>query len=333
MAQQYYTLLTTIGQSKVANAIGLGNQVLWTHMAVGDGNGNPTFPSETQTALVRERYRAQLNQVSIDPQNPNYIVAEMIIPANVGGWIVHEIGIYDDDGDLVVAANFPETYKPQLSDGSGSDLVIRLLVQVSNASAVTIKIDPAVTLASRKWVTDSFVQRIWLRGGKAKQVLAKSTDVDEDFKWQNLSDLLGDASTTERGLVRLANSPEAQALIDDKKPITPNTLAAAFGGINGSMKETDFQMLPNGLMIQWGLAVSGNNGDADVVFTKPFPNAILRAIVSEGAADSWAETTAIVYGACNLTRSGMTIKSRSIQGTAGPVAAPGCYSHWLAIGK
>lgn len=308
MAQTYYTLLTRIGQAKVANAIGLGKRVLWNSMAVGDGSGSPTNPTETQTTLVRERYRAQLTQVSIDPQNPNYVVAEMVISANVGGWYVHEVGIYDDEGDLVVVANFPGTYKPQLSDGTGSDLVIRLLVQVSNTSAVTIKIDPAITLASRKWVVDNFVSK------------------------ESLAESIPDGSQTVRGLVKFATVEEAQGLTNENHPITPNTLAAAFGGVNSGLSETDRQMLPNGLIIQWGLAVSGNNGDATVVFTKPFPNAIFRAIVSEGAADSWGPTTAIVYGAFDLTKSGMKIKSRSIQGTSGPIAAPGCYSHWLAIG-
>lgn len=183
MAQTYYTLLTNIGQAKIANAIALGQTVAWTNMAVGDGNGNPTAPSETQTALVRETYRAPLNQLTVDPDNPNYMVAEMIVPTNVGGWAVNEVGIFDADDDMIAVANFPATYKPQLAEGSGRDLVVRIIVQVSNASVVTLKVDPAIVLASQKWVADQYVKKITVAGGTTGQVLAKSSNANEAFQW------------------------------------------------------------------------------------------------------------------------------------------------------
>lgn len=179
----FYTLLTTVGLAKLANAQALGTVVQWSQMAVGDGNGNPTTPSEAQTALVRERYRASLNQLTTDPENPNYLIAEMIIPATVGGWTVHEIGIFDADGDMVAVANCPASYKPVLAEGSTTDLVIRVIVQLSNTASVQLKIDPAVVLASRKWVIDNYVERTKLAGGTTSQVLRKKSNADLDVEW------------------------------------------------------------------------------------------------------------------------------------------------------
>lgn len=179
----YYTLLTKIGQASIANAVALNKPVNLTSMAVGDGNGNPTTPSENQTALVREKYRAQINQLTVDPDNPNYLIAEMIIPTTVGGWSIYEVGVFDDQSQLVAVANFPATYKPELAEGSGRDLIVRIVIQVSNASVVTLKIDPAITLASQAWVAANYVKKITVAGGTTGQVLAKKSNANEDFKW------------------------------------------------------------------------------------------------------------------------------------------------------
>lgn len=179
----FKTLLTNIGLAKLTNAQALGQVVQWSAMAVGDGNGNPTTPTQEQTALVRERYRAGLNQLTVDSENPNYLIAEMVIPAQQGGWTVHEVGIFDADGDLVAVANAPATYKPVLAEGSTSDLAIRIIVQVSNAATVELKIDPAVILASRKWVIDNYVEKTKLNGGTTSQVLRKKSNANLDMEW------------------------------------------------------------------------------------------------------------------------------------------------------
>ncbi|QMP19179.1 tail fiber [Pseudomonas phage Persinger] len=181
----FFTILTSIGQAKIANAVALGQQIQVTEMALGDGNGNPTTPSQSQTGLVRQVYRAQLNQLSTDPANPNYVIAELVVPSDVGGWTVREVGLYDVDGQLLAVGNFPETYKPQLSEGATRDLVVRVIIEVSNASVVQLKIDPSIVLASRQWVVSQFLLRSKVAGGLAGQVLAKNSNTDEDFKWVN----------------------------------------------------------------------------------------------------------------------------------------------------
>ncbi|HFW3712505.1 TPA: phage tail protein [Salmonella enterica subsp. enterica serovar 6,7:y:-] len=158
MATKYFALLTNIGAAKLANATALGAQVEITQMAVGDGNGALPTPNPTQTALTHELRRAQLNMLTIDPVNTNQIIAEQVIPEDVGGWWIREIGLFDKDGDMIAVANCAETYKPQLQEGSGRVQVIRVILIVSSTEAVTLKIDPSVVLATRKYVDDAVIE-------------------------------------------------------------------------------------------------------------------------------------------------------------------------------
>ncbi|EGC5563079.1 phage tail protein [Escherichia coli] len=158
MATKYYALLTNVGAAKLANATALGEQVEITQMAVGDGNGALPTPNPAQTALVHELRRAPLNTLTIDPVNTNQIIAEQVIPEDVGGWWIREIGLYDSDGDMIAVANCAETYKPLLQEGSGRMQVIRVILIVSSTQAVTLKIDPSVMLATRQYVDDQIIQ-------------------------------------------------------------------------------------------------------------------------------------------------------------------------------
>lgn len=158
MATKYYAVLTNVGAAKLANATALGAQVEITQMAVGDGNGALPTPNPAQTALVHELRRALLNTLSIDPNNANQIIAEQVIPEDVGGWWIREIGLFDKDGDMIAVANCAETYKPQLQEGSGRVQVVRMILIVSSTAAVTLKIDPSVVLATRQYVDDQIIQ-------------------------------------------------------------------------------------------------------------------------------------------------------------------------------
>jgi hypothetical protein len=158
VATKYFALLTNIGAAKLANATALGAQVEITQMAVGDGNGVLPTPNPAQTALTHELRRAQLNMLTIDPVNTNQIIAEQVIPEDAGGWWIREIGLFDKDGDMIAVANCAETYKPQLQEGSGRVQVIRVILIVSSTEAVTLKIDPSVVLATRKYVDDAVIE-------------------------------------------------------------------------------------------------------------------------------------------------------------------------------
>ena len=157
MAVTYYALLTTIGAGKLANAAALGTTLKITQLAVGDGGGNVPIPDASRTALVNEVRRAPLNQLSIDPANSAQIIAEQVIPEDVGGWWIREMGLYDEAGALIAYANCAPSYKPQLAEGSGRTQTVRIVLIVSNAASVELKIDPSVVLATREYVDNSIV--------------------------------------------------------------------------------------------------------------------------------------------------------------------------------
>lgn len=149
---QFYAILTKVGAAKQANADALGVPWKITQMAVGDANGTDPTPNATQTNLINEWRRAPLNLLKVDDQDPAIIVAEQVIPADVGGHWIREIALYDADGDMVAVANCAPTYKPLLSQGSGRTQVVRMNLIVSSSSNVQLKIDPAVVLATRGYV-------------------------------------------------------------------------------------------------------------------------------------------------------------------------------------
>ncbi|HZH44259.1 MAG TPA: phage tail protein [Lysobacter sp.] len=154
----YYSVLTTIGEQKLATAIAEGTTVNITEMALGDGGGAPVTPVENRAALVREVNRGPVGSLTQDPVNPSYLTAQRVIAPNVGGWTIREVGLFDADGDLLVYGNFPESYKPQLSEGSGKELIIKLVFEVASASAISLAIDPSVVLASRDYVDDAIAE-------------------------------------------------------------------------------------------------------------------------------------------------------------------------------
>lgn len=156
---QFFAILTAVGEAKQANADALGVPWTFSQMGVGDAGGlvNVT-PDRMQTRLINERRRAPLNQLSIDPANASLIIAEQVIPPDVGGWWIREIGLYDADGDLVAVANCAPSYKPLLSQGTGKTQVVRLNLAVTSTANVVLKIDPSVVLATRQYVDQRIVE-------------------------------------------------------------------------------------------------------------------------------------------------------------------------------
>jgi len=162
----YSALPTNAGQAKIANALALGVPLKITHMAVGDGNGQPVILDPAKTALVHEVRRAPLNTLFQDPLNQSQLVAEQIIPEDVGDWWIREVGLYDEAGTLIAIANCPDTYKPKLTSGAGRTQVIRMVLIVSNTSAVELKIDPSVVLATRQYCDDRMAAELAKLDGK-----------------------------------------------------------------------------------------------------------------------------------------------------------------------
>ncbi|WP_436859576.1 phage tail protein [Citrobacter tructae] len=173
MSAKFYTLLTDIGAAKLASAAALGVPLKITQMAVGDGGGVLPTPSAQQTALVAEKRRASLNMLYIDPQNSSQIIAEQVIPETEGGWWIREVGLFDDTGALIAVGNCPESYKPQLAEGSGRTQTVRMVLITSSTDNITLKIDPAVVLATRKYVDDKVLElKVYVDDLMAKHLAA-----------------------------------------------------------------------------------------------------------------------------------------------------------------
>jgi hypothetical protein len=158
MTQKYYAIVTNLGASKIANAAALGTKLNITQMAVGDGGGTLPTPNASQTKLVNEVRRAAINTLSIDPANASQMIAEQVIPETSGGFWIREMGLFDADGTLIAVCNTPETYKPALQEGSGRTQTVRMILIINSTDAITLKIDPSVVLATRKYVDDAVIE-------------------------------------------------------------------------------------------------------------------------------------------------------------------------------
>lgn len=174
---QFFAILTTVGEAKLANANALGIPWKLTEMAVGDANNTDPTPSRLQTSLINAWRRKPLNQLRVDPVNPAVIIAEQIIPADEGGHWIREIGLYDADGDLVAVANCAPSFKPVLSQGSGRTQVVRMNFIVSSSANIMLKIDPAVVLATREYVDAKVLEELYKLDNKQSVRVATTANV------------------------------------------------------------------------------------------------------------------------------------------------------------
>lgn len=147
-------MLTTLGVAKKTNCDALGIPWEPRYMLIGDANGTDPVPSPSQTRLINQRYRAQLNQLRVSPTDENVLIAELVLPPDVGGWWIRELALEDKDGVFSAVANVAPSYKPLLAQGSGRNQVVRMHIITSGTSNIQLKIDPSVVLATRGYVDD-----------------------------------------------------------------------------------------------------------------------------------------------------------------------------------
>jgi hypothetical protein len=150
----FKSVVTTLGQARIAAAIAAGTDINITQLAVGDGNGKATTPVATQTKLIKEVYRTPLNSLKPDPTHGNWVIAEAVISASVGGFWMREMGLFADDGTLIAVCNMADTYKPTLAEGSGRTQTLRMVIAVSNTEAISLLIDDSVIMATEQYVND-----------------------------------------------------------------------------------------------------------------------------------------------------------------------------------
>ena len=243
MTAKYFAILTNQGAARLANAAALGTKLNLTQMAVGDANGVLPTPDPAQTKLINQKRIAPLNLLAVDPANTSQIIAEQIIPENEGGFWIREIGLYDDDGILIAVANCPETYKPELQEGSGRTQTIRMILIVSSTSAITLKIDPSVVLATRQYVDD--------------KVIEVKSYADGLMRAHEQSRNHPDATTTAKGFTQLNSS-----VTDDRETqsATPKAVKIAMDNANARLaKERNLSDLPNPALARQNLQLGDSS--------------------------------------------------------------------------
>lgn len=203
MSKIFKSLITDAGREKIAEAIINGDKVIFSQMSVGDGGGSATTPGEDQTLLVNERFRTQLNSLKLS-DTENIIIAEMIIPPEVGGFTIREAALFDDAGVCMAVANVPETYKPALAEGSGRFTILRIWLAVSSTEAVELVVDPGIVLATVEDVINAGNE---IKDYTDKQLSEHASSRDHP-----------DATLDKKGFVQLSNATDSN---DQNKAATP----------------------------------------------------------------------------------------------------------------
>lgn len=221
MSKVFKSLITVSGREKIAKAIVNGDKVIFAEMSVGDGGGSATNPGDEQTSLVNERFRTQLNSLKLS-DTENIIIAEMIIPPEVGGFTIREAALFDDTGICMAVANVPETYKPALTEGSGRFTILRIWLAVSSTEAVELVVDPGIVLAT--------VEDVINAGNEIK-----------DYADEQLSEHAGSrdhpgATLDEKGFTRLSNAINSK---DQDRAATPLAVKLAVESAIRSAWELD----------------------------------------------------------------------------------------------
>jgi len=169
----YYTIITNLGAAMIAESIEQGSQINFSEIAVGDADYEP---NAYQTSLQSEKYRFSVNNVYRPNDNPEWVVIEGFIPADVGGWYIREVGVFTTNGNMFAIGKYPPTYKPVLAEGSGKDLYIRVILEVSSDANVNVELDPSLILATQKYVDDSITN--------LQQLLEDEVRLTRFFTWR-----------------------------------------------------------------------------------------------------------------------------------------------------
>ncbi|EJJ3221028.1 phage tail protein [Campylobacter coli] len=173
---EYYTILTKIGIAKFIAARASGNGVNLKSFKL---SSKVILPSEEMQSLEEIVYEANISSKSVDESNPNYVNLMCHVPSDVGGFEVNAVGVYDEAGDLLAVGNVPRTYKPILKEGSAKELMIKIVMELSNAEEVILKLDPSVIMASRDYV-DAIKIELELKIETLKEELKALINTKED---------------------------------------------------------------------------------------------------------------------------------------------------------
>ncbi|EAZ2851495.1 hypothetical protein B4993_14210 [Salmonella enterica] len=263
MSTKFKTVITTAGAAKLAAAtMPGGKKINLNVMAVGDGGGKLPEPDAGQTQLVNEVWRHTLNKISQDNRYSNYIVAELVIPPEVGGFWMRELGLYDDEGTLIAVANMAESYKPELAEGSGRAQTCRMVIIVSSVESVELSIDSTMVMATQDYVDDrlawheksrrhpdatlkekGFTQLSNATDSESETLAATPKAVKAAYDLADAKYTAQDATTTRKGIVQLSSVTDSN---DENQAATPKAVKIAMDKANERLaKESNLADLTN----------------------------------------------------------------------------------------
>ncbi|EEF8051154.1 phage tail protein [Salmonella enterica] len=298
MDNEFYTLLTDWGMAKIASALADKKQIHLQKMAVGDGGGQYYEPTASQTNLRHEVWRGEMNTLTVAPNNPNWLIAELVLPEDVGGWYVREVGVFDDEGELIAIGKFPESYKLLLPGGCGKQVCIRLIMEVSNTTAVTLTVDPSIVLATRDYV---------------------DARLDEHEHSTNHPD----ATLTQKGFTQLSNATDSD---DETKAATPKAVKAAMAEArNHTHTWNQITGVPDGTLTQKGIVKLNSATDSTSTTEAATPSAVKAAMDKANAAapashtHAWNQITGVPDG--TLTQKGIVKLNSATDSTSTTEAA------------
>ncbi len=282
MSTKFKTVITTAGAAKLAAATAPGGRkVNITTMAVGDGGGKLPVPDAGQTGLIHEVWRHALNKISQDKRNSNYIIAELVIPPEVGGFWMRELGLYDDAGTLIAVANMAESYKPALAEGSGRSQTCRMVIIVSSVASVALTIDTTTVMATQDYVDDKiaeheqsrrhpdasltakgFTQLSSATNSESETLSATPKAVKAAYDLANGKYTAQDASTGRKGLVQLSSAINSES---ETLAATPKAVKTAYDLANGKYTAQDATTARKGLV----QLSSATNSDSETLAATP----------------------------------------------------------------
>ncbi|HBA8492707.1 TPA: phage tail protein [Escherichia coli] len=282
MSTKFRTVITTAGAAKLAAATAPGGRkVNITTMAVGDGGGKLPVPDAGQTGLIHEVWRHALNKISQGKRNSNYIIAELVIPPEVGGFWMRELGLYDDAGTLIAVANMAESYKPALAEGSGRSQTCRMVIIVSSVASVDLTIDTTTVMATQDYVDDKiaeheqsrrhpdasltakgFTQLSSATNSTSETLAATPKAVKAAYDLANGKYTAQDATTARKGLVQLSSVTNSDS---ETLAATPKAVKTVYDLANGKYTAQDATTARKGLV----QLSSATNSDSETLAATP----------------------------------------------------------------
>ncbi|WP_238934218.1 MULTISPECIES: phage tail protein [unclassified Enterobacter] len=300
MTVKYKTVITKAGAIKLAAAtVPNGKKVNFTAMAIGDGGGTLPVPDASQTKLVNEVWRHTLNKISQDNKNQNYVIAELLIPPETGGFWMREMGLYDDTGTLIAVGNMAESYKPELAEGSGRAQTVRMVIMVSDIESVELTIDASTVMATQDYVDDKIAEHEQSRRhpdatltAKGFTQLSSATDstsealaatpkaVKAAYDLANGKYTAQGATTAQKGIVQLSSTTDS---VSETLAATPKAVKIAMDNASARLaKERNLADLPDPALARQHLELGAFHTDDNFTSVSAPKGGVFFYITSSG---------------------------------------------------